>query len=91
MAQYAGARASTGRDADAWIIQELADRVRKIEMSYAQLSDVPDGATATVVLAGPDGQRWHVMVDEHGRLVAEDGASGARTVLAAGARDGGMV
>lgn len=101
MAQYAGARAGTGRETMARIIQTLADRVRKLEMYYtfrdtpspsgpSTVGRVLDDTTRGLVLVGSEGHMWQLGVDEHGRLVAEDG-TGARTVLAASNHDGGML
>lgn len=99
MAQYAGARAGTGRDTMPRVLQQFADRLRKLELYYT-FADTPsptspagtvrnDPAESGVVLTGPQGHTWQVGVDEHGRLVAQDG-SGARTVLASN-NQAGMV
>lgn len=87
MAQYARWRANTGRDGMPRMLQDIVDRLRKIEMSYTS-RDTP--AVNGVVLTGPEGHTWQVGVDEHGRLIAQNG-SGDRTVIASGNYPGGMV
>lgn len=94
MGQFAGARASTGNDTLRKLLQQLADRVRRLELYYT-LPDTPagrDGASSPARLrtVGEGEQAWQLGVDEQGRLVARDPA-GRDTILAVPGEDGGRV